>query len=61
MNLAQVTATAATLVTVAVIVGIGALKTAGIIDADTVSTALVFLGGGGAGVAIGGALSKGSA
>lgn len=54
-----VTKTTAAIITVAVVVGVGALKTAGVIDADTMTLALTAGGFGGAGMAIGGALSKG--
>lgn len=59
LDLSSITKTAAILVTVLVIVGVGAAKTAGIIDAETFDLALAALGFGGAGITIGGALSKG--
>jgi hypothetical protein len=47
------TPTMATIITVAVIVAIGALRQAGIIDASVEDTAVAVLLGGGAGYAIG--------
>jgi hypothetical protein len=49
----NMTPTMATIITVAVIVAIGALRQAGIIDASVEDTAVAVLLGGGAGYAIG--------
>lgn len=59
MKLTNLTPTMAVLVTAAFIIGVGVLKQLGLVDADTVSTAITFILGGGSGAALAGGFSPG--
>ncbi len=50
----------AVLITAAALVGIGILKTTGLLDGDFANTVVAFLLGGGSGAALTGGFSKGS-
>ncbi len=61
MKISNLTPTLALMITVAALVGIGILKTTGLLDGDFANTVVAFLLGGGSGAALTGGFSKGGA
>lgn len=59
MKLSNLTPTLALLITAGALVGIGILKTTGLLDGDFANTVVAFLLGGGSGAALTGGFSKG--
>lgn len=59
MKLSNLTPTLALLITAGALVGIGVLKTTGLLDGDFANTVVAFLLGGGSGAALTGGFSKG--
>ena len=57
MRLSNITPTLSLLITVGAVVGIGILKTTGLLDGDLANTAIAFLFGGGSGAALAGGFS----
>lgn len=60
MKLSNLTPTAALLITVGAVVGIGVLKQLGLLDDDLANTAVSFLLGGGSGAVLAGGFSRGT-
>jgi hypothetical protein len=60
MKLSNLTPTLALLITAGALVGIGVLRTTGLLDGDFANTVVAFLLGGGSGAALTGGFSKGS-
>lgn len=59
MKISNLTPTLALMITVDALVGIGILKTTGLLDGDFANTVVAFLLGGGSGAALTGGFSKG--
>lgn len=59
MKISNLTPTLALMITAAALVGIGILKTTGLLDGDFANTVVAFLLGGGSGAALTGGFSKG--
>lgn len=58
-KLSNLTPTLAVLITACALIGIGILKTAGLLDGDFANTVVAFVLGGGSGAALTGGFSKG--
>jgi len=58
VKLSNLTPTLALLITVGALVGIGVLKTTGLLDGDFANTIVAFLLGGGSGAAVAGGFSR---
>lgn len=59
MKLSNLTPSLAIIITAGALVGIGILKTTGLLDGDFANTVVAFLLGGGSGAALTGGFSKG--
>jgi hypothetical protein len=61
VKLSNLTPSLAIIITAGALVGIGILKTAGLLDGDFANTVVAFVLGGGSGAALTGGFSKGGA